>query len=115
MELLKSLTRAAKRGVHRLPRRTRKRINIISADFFNVNLSNATFVFAHATAFSLSTIEALAKKADDELQPGSFFALTHHKLAPEHIGMMLVKEDVLDTDYFPTRVFVYQKCKMCAK
>ena len=50
-------------------------------DFLKASWKDATFVLANSTCFSADLMVSLAKKADEELQPGAFF-ITFTKRLP---------------------------------
>lgn len=55
-------------------------IELINGDFLKCNWSEASFILANSTCFSNELMSSLAKKADEELKPGSFFVTFTKKL-----------------------------------
>ena len=55
-------------------------VELINGDFLKTSWSDASLILANSTCFSNELMSALAKKADDELQPGAFFVTFTKKL-----------------------------------
>jgi len=56
------------------------RVELVNGDFLKTSWSDASLILANSTCFSNELMSALAKKADDELQPGAFFVTFTKKL-----------------------------------
>jgi hypothetical protein len=56
------------------------KIDLINADFLKQSWGDASLILANSTCFSNELMTALAKKADEELRPGSFFVTFTKKL-----------------------------------
>ncbi len=55
-------------------------VELINGDFLKTSWSDASLILANSTCFSNELMSALAKKADEELQPGAFFVTFTKKL-----------------------------------
>ncbi len=57
------------------------KLELINGDFLLSNWKDASCIFANSTCFSTELMNSLTKKADEELQPGTFF-ITFTKRLP---------------------------------